>query len=646
MKTSRRTFLKGAAIAGAAGAAVAILPENHALPQASPPPPKPPLPPPAPKPRIEGGQVRDAGSDFMVDVIKALNIGYVACNPAHSFRGLHESLIDYGGNKQPEFLLTLHEESAVAMAHGYFKVAGKPMIALMHGTVGVQHAAMAIYNAWCDRVPVIVVGGNELDAAKPERGKDIISVHSAQDVNVLVRDFTKWDDTPMSLQHFADSFVRAYKLAMTPPHEPVMLTIDACYQQEPIGDRSKLAIPRYVASAPPQGEAGAVRAAARMLAAAERPVVVVDRAARTPRGMQLVVELCELLQAPCLDLRARMNIPNTHYLCRQLEDGDALVGTADVILGVEVANYFGVVSSFVDNNKDSEGETKPLVKPGTKLLGIGSVGLSMKSNYQDMQRFQALDVDITGDGEATLPLLIAEVKTAITARRRSAIASRAPALRAQYNDAQAAALAAAKKDWNASPISPARVTLDLLDALTGLDWSLVGGSRWMVRWARRLWPLERHYHYLGLSGGDGRGYELPSAIGAALANRDAGRISINLQSDGALMYTPQALWTAVHHKIPLLTVMMNNRCYQSEFEHIVKVAGWRGRKPNHGPDSGPVGTMLENPNIDFALLARAQGMYATGPITKPADLAPALRTALQVVKAGQPALVDVVTAAR
>jgi acetolactate synthase I/II/III large subunit len=639
--TSRRTFLKGAAIAGAT---VTILPDGHAAPAGTAPPPLP--PPPARPTRVDPGEVRNPGSDFMVDVIKSLDIAYVACNPAHSFRGLHESLIDHGGNQRPELLLCLHEEIAVAMAHGYFKIAGKPMIALMHGSVGLQHAAMAIYNAWCDRVPVIVVGGNELDASKPERGKDIISMHSAQDVNALVRDFTKWDDTPVSLQHFADSFVRAYKQAMTPPHEPVMLAIDACYQQAPIGDRSKLSIPRHVRTAPPQGEAGAVREAARLLVAAERPLVVVDRAARTPHGIALLIELCELLAAPCLDLRARMNFPNTNYLNRQLEDGEALAGTADVILGIELTNYWGVVSSFLDNNKDGEGEQRTLVKPGTRLLSIGSLGLSMKSNYQDMQRFQPVDVDILGDGEATLPLLVAEVRSAITARRRQVIAGRVPALRAQWSAAQAAAQAAARKDWNATPITPGRVTLDLLEQLAGVDWSLVGGSRWMVRWARRLWPLERHYHYLGLSGGDGRGYELPAAIGAALANRDTGRVSINLQSDGALMYTPQALWTAVHHQIPLFTVMMNNRCYQSEVEHIVKVAGWRGRTPIQGRDSGPVGTMLENPTIDFALLARSMGMYAIGPVTKPADLAPAFRSALQVVKAGQPALVDVVTQAR
>ena len=171
-------------------------------------------------------------SDFMVDVIKSLDIAYLPCNPAQSFRGLHESLINYGGNKKPEFLTCTHEEASVAMAHGYFKIAGKPLLVLCHGTVGLQHAAMAIYNAWCDRVPVIVMGGTDLDAAKRPPG--VPTFHSAQDINALVREFTKWDDQPVSLPHFAQSFVRAYKLAMTPPHEPVMIALDCGLQEEAV----------------------------------------------------------------------------------------------------------------------------------------------------------------------------------------------------------------------------------------------------------------------------------------------------------------------------------------------------------------------------------------------------------------------------
>src|SRR5947209_9740108 len=238
---SPRKFLAGVAVAGAATAVtppVANGATSTASPNAAPAPRPSALPPsmhvaaaetgtPKELPRIGGVP----GSDFMVDVIKTLDIKYLPSNPASSFRAIHESLINYGGNEMPEFLTCAHEESAVAMAHGYFKVAGKPLMTLCHGTVDLQHAAMAVYNAWCDRVPVIIVGGNDLDAA--HRPPGVPTIHSAQDINALVRDFTKWDDTPVSLQHFAQSFVRAYKIAMTPPYGPVAISLDAGLQQEP-----------------------------------------------------------------------------------------------------------------------------------------------------------------------------------------------------------------------------------------------------------------------------------------------------------------------------------------------------------------------------------------------------------------------------
>ena len=660
-RSNRRDFLRGIAIGGAVTVA---LPEGTALAEGGAPggggaPPgggtgKPapvrdparPAPEDSPAPRIDGSHVQDPGSDFMVDVIKSLGIDYIASNPAHSFRGLHESLINYGGNKKPEWLSCLHEEDAVAMAHGYFKTTGRPMIALMHSTVGLQHAAMAVFNAWCDKVPVIVVGGNDLDESSPQRGREIISTHSAQDPNTLVRDFTKWDDTPVTLQHFANSFVRAYKIAMTPPYGPVMISIDTSYQQEPNRERARLSIPAYRPTSPPQGETGAVREAARLLVRAAAPVIAVDRAARTQRGVDLLIELAELLQAPVLDLRGRMNFPNTHPLCRQIEQVEDLIGKADVVIGLELGSFWSTVNTFIDNNRDGEGETRAIAKKGTRLISISASTLAIKANYQDFQKLQVVDVEMAADAEATLPLLIQEVRSALTADRKRVIEARGNALRAEWKKLQEAMLVEARKGWDASPISTGRITLELLGQLKGVDWSLVGGSRHMVKWARRLWPFQRYHQYLGLSGGDGRGYELPSAMGAALGNRAAGRVSVNLQSDGALMYTPQALWTAAHHKIPLLSVMMNNRAYHTEVEHVMKVSQWRKRKPNMGRDSGPVGTMIENPVIDYAKMAQSMGMFGIGPILKPADLAPALAKALRVVRSGEPALVDVVTQPR
>ncbi|HEY4819911.1 MAG TPA: thiamine pyrophosphate-dependent enzyme [Xanthobacteraceae bacterium] len=647
---SRRKFLSGAAVAGAAVTAQGASPatsfaapapnpmEPARLPSA--------LPPSAKVAAAEVGTPQEpkrgngpAGSDFMVDVIKSLDIEYLPSNPASSFRALHESLINYGGNKKPEFLTCTHEESAVGMAHGYFKASGKPLLTLCHGTVGLQHAAMAIYNAWCDRVPVIVVGGNDLDAA--HRPPGVPTFHSAQDINALVRDFTKWDDTPVSLQHYAQSFVRAYKIAMTPPYAPVAISLDAGLQESTIHENGEsLYIPRYVPTSPPQGDSGAVREAARLLASAERPVIVADRLARTPNGIKLLVELAELLQAPVVDQGSRMNFPNTHHLHRPA----AVIGQADVILGLELADYWATVNAFIDNGEHGHGLQESRIKPGTKLISINASELITKANYQDFQRFQVVDVQMAADAEATLPALIEAVKAQNL--NNEAIAKRGEAFRKAKAEARDRTRAAAAIGWDAVPISTARLTAELWPHIKDLDWSMVGSDRQMSNWASRLWPMEKHYHHLGGPGGYGVGYNLPAAIGAALANRSLGRFSVNLQTDGDFMYAPGVLWTAAHHQIPVLTVMHNNRGYHQEVMHVQRLSNRRNRVASLGNDFGPIGTRIENPDIDYAKLAASMGWWSAGPITDPAELGPTFKRAVEVVKSGQPALVDVVTQPR
>jgi thiamine pyrophosphate-dependent acetolactate synthase large subunit-like protein len=647
---SRRKFLSGAAVAGAAVTAQGASPatsfaapapnpmEPARLPSA--------LPPSAKVAAAEVGTPQEpkrgngpVGSDFMVDVIKSLDIEYLPSNPASSFRALHESLINYGGNKKPEFLTCTHEESAVGMAHGYFKASGKPLLTLCHGTVGLQHAAMAIYNAWCDRVPVIVVGGNDLDAA--HRPPGVPTFHSAQDINALVRDFTKWDDTPVSLQHYAQSFVRAYKIAMTPPYAPVAISLDAGLQESTIHENGEsLYIPRYVPTSPPQGDSGAVREAARLLASAERPVIVADRLARTPNGIKLLVELAELLQAPVVDQGSRMNFPKTHHLHRPA----AVIGQADVILGLELADYWATVNAFIDNGEHGHGLQESRIKPGTKLISINASELITKANYQDFQRFQVVDVQMAADAEATLPALIEAVKAQNL--NNEAIAKRGEAFRKAKAEARDRTRAAAAIGWDAVPISTARLTAELWPHIKDLDWSMVGSDRQMSNWASRLWPMEKHYHHLGGPGGYGVGYNLPAAIGAALANRSLGRFSVNLQTDGDFMYAPGVLWTAAHHQIPVLTVMHNNRGYHQEVMHVQRLSNRRNRVASLGNDFGPIGTRIENPDIDYAKLAASMGWWSAGPITDPKDLAATFKRAVEVVKSGQPALVDVVTQPR
>jgi len=186
-----------------------------------------------PVPSVEVLTADHPGSDFMVDVLRHLGFEYIFANPGSSFRGLHESIVNYAGNRNPEFITCCHEESAVAMAHGYAKIEGRPICVLAHGTVGLQHASMAIYNAYVDRAPVFIIAGNTLNATTRRPGVEW--AHSVQDAAVLVRDFTKWDDTPASLQQFAESAVRAYKIATTPPAMPVLLVADGDLQNRLCG---------------------------------------------------------------------------------------------------------------------------------------------------------------------------------------------------------------------------------------------------------------------------------------------------------------------------------------------------------------------------------------------------------------------------
>ena len=589
------------------------------------------------------------GSDFMVDVIKSLDIDYVYSNPASSFRGLHESLINYGKNKKPEFITCMHEESSVAMAHGYFKVTGKPQMMLCHGTVGLMHATMAIYNAWADRVPVIIVGGNDLDAARRPPG--VPTYHSGQDINALVRDMTKWDDNPVSLQHFAQSFVRAYKMCMTPPYEPVMIALDGGLQEEPMNEHGgNLYIPKYVRPSPPHADTAALREAAKLLVNAENPVIVVDRTARSQNGVNLLVRLAELVQAPVMDQSNRMNFPNTHHLNQSGASGQALIRNADLILGLEVSDFWNTVNLFIDNGLEHGlGTRQSRIKPGTKLITISAAELNQKSNYQDFQRFQSVDIAMLGDAEASLPYLIEAVKAALPSDRKAAYEKRGETLKKAWQQARERSKQAAAVGWNANPISVPRLCVELWAQIKDLDYSLVASRNGIGSWPNQIFKMDKHYHWLGGSGGGGVGYGLPASVGAAHANGPLGRFSVALQGDGDMMFAPGAMWTAARHKIPLLSVLHNNKGYHQEVMHVQRMSNRRNRVANLGTtikDLGPVGTRIENPDVNYAKLAESMGWWATPPISDPAELGPALKKAVDVVKSGQPALVDVVAQAR
>lgn len=624
----RRGFLKGAAVGAAA---LAAKPERSQAQQGGSAPAANATARPNPttlaldtgaRPAAPSRIVENPGSDFMVDVLKTLNIEYCAANPGSTFDGLHESLINYGPNpnSMPEWLTCCHEESAVGMCHGYAKIELKPMMAAIHGTVGLQHASMAIYNAYADRVPIYMIVGNHADAAA--RGSGVQSYHSANDMPLIVRDFVKWDDQPISLGAFAESAVRAYKIAMTPPMGPVLLVATHENQTEP-NRETNLRIPHLTPTAPPQGDDEAVQQAARWLVDAERPLIVTQRVVRTPKAIALLVELAETLQAP-VDSQERMNFPNRHPLAGTGGPGYQ----PDVVLFLEVA--------------DPTSAARAARARGAKTINISSVNLFMKSNIQDFGHYAEVDLDMGADGEATLPALTEGAKKLLTADRRRTLEDRGAKLTAAHKQARNQAVELAQYGWDASPIALNRLSAELWPLIKNEDWSLVSWQGFISGWPGRLWNFDKHYQYIGGQGGGGIGYNAPASVGAALANKKHGRLSINIQTDGDMNYAPGILWTAAHHKIPLLTIMHNNRGYHAE----VMILQNRASERNRGQDRTTIGTKLWEPNINYAKMAETYGMYGEGPITEPTQLAAAFKRGIERIKRGEPALIDVVTQPR
>ena len=567
------------------------------------------------------------GSDFMVDVMRHLGIEYVAAIPGNTFKGLHESVINYGMTTAPrlELISCMHEEMSVAIAHGYAKVTGKPMACMMHSTVGLQHASMAFYNAYADRAPVFGIVGAILDAK--DRHGYVDWQHAVFDGPALVRDFTKWDDTPLSLPHFAESATRAYKFAMTPPWGPTVLAVDQELQENELNPQIPLVIPKLPQTAPPTGEPGAVREAARLLVAAERPLIIADRAARTPEGLRLLIELAEALQAPVVDAGARMNFPWRHPL-NQTQRRTELAAAADVILGLELTDYWGAIGGRL--------------APGVKRISITSIDLFMKSNYQDFERFTPVDLAIAADAEATLPGLVEEVRRQTSTQRRAFFKTRGARLAQDHLESLAQSRSAAAVGWDSQPITTARLCAELYEQIRNEDWALCNGTVFQSYWPQRLWSADHHHQYIGDAGAYGLGYLPGASVGAALAHRQHGRLPVAIGGDGDLMFSPGALWTAAHHKIPLLYIVHNNRAYHQEIMFVQSMAVKRQR----GIDRAHIGNAITEPNVDFAKLAASLGIYSEGPVTDPAQLGAALKRAVARVKHGEPALLDVICQGR
>jgi len=583
------------------------------------------------------------GSDLIVDLMKGFDIEYAALIPGSTFRGIHDSIVNYGGNHRPQVIFCCHEEISVAIAHGYAKAKGRPMVAIVHNIVGLQHASMAIYNAWCDRIPVIVLGGTgPIDTTR--RRPWIDWIHTAMVQGTQIRDYVKWDDQPYSIKSVPMSFIRAYRIATTEPKAPVYICYDADLQEDPI--REKIEIPdlsRFSPSAPVQANSETLRQAAQLLVDAQSPLIIAENLGRYHKTVDSLIELAELLAIPVIDKAGNrkangFNFPNTHPL-DVTGGGREYLQKADVILALDVTDLYGSLTALNRTTRVSEYVTNPSVK----IIQISMNDMLFRSWAGDCQCLQAVDVPITAETSIAVPELTCLCRQMLGSdeKRKRHIEARFSPIKESHNSLRVKWLGEAQATATKKEVSMAFLALELWEVIKKEDWVLVNGDANL--WARKLWDWTHPYQYLGTSGGGGVGYGMGASVGAALAHLGTEKLCVDIQDDGDLLMTPSALWTAVHHKIPLLIVMNNNQSFYNSENHQIEIAKFRERSV----ENAGIGTHLDHPPINFAKMAECFGVYGEGPIQRPEDLRPALQRALKVVKEKRlPALVDVILEAR
>ncbi|HZT07408.1 MAG TPA: thiamine pyrophosphate-dependent enzyme [Chloroflexota bacterium] len=559
------------------------------------------------------------GSDVIVDMMKAYGIKYAPLNLGGTYRGLLDSMLNYGGNETPVAIECLHEEIAVGVAHGYSKASGEPSVALVHNVVGTLHASMAIYETFVSKTPVIVMSGTG-PMSIPERRPWIDWVHTALVQGNLVRDYVKWDDQPHDPASFPESFMRAYRVAMTEPRGPVYIALDAGWQEAqlqqpiPIPDVSKFAAP-----APVQGDPGALRRAARLLAEAEFPIILADRVGRNPGAVASLIELAEAATIPVVDVGGAFNFPNTHPLDAT---GTDLIGLADVVLLLDVEQPEVVL---VSRDRYPRGPSPSRLKAGATVVSIGLSDLAIRSTMTDYGRLYPVSLSIAADTSLAIPQLTEELRSlgatkpsAGADKRRATIGERKTSAQRRWADE-------ADREAGHRPISHARLAQETWSHLKGDPWVLQGSPE---GWARRLWEIDRPGSVISAGGAAGLGTGLSRAIGVGLAARDRGGYCVAFNGDGDFFYDPSCLWTAVHHHIPVLAFVLDNGGYIGEGGHVTYINQQRERSTANKH----IAVEIREPRIDIAGYARAQGAYAEGPIEDPSELGPAIARALKVVK--------------
>jgi thiamine pyrophosphate-dependent acetolactate synthase large subunit-like protein len=561
------------------------------------------------RPKPAGVNAPAFGSDVAADALRATGVPYIALNPGASYRGFHDSIVNYLGNERPQMLLCLHEESAIAIAHGYAKVTGQAMAAAVHSNVGLMHGTMAIFNAWCDRMPVILLGATgPVDAV--QRRPWIDWIHTARDQGALVRGYTKWDDQPASPTAAREAILRAAWIANTAPCGPTYVNLDAGMQEEKLAepippiDTQRFMPP--VASAP---AAEAVAQAAKLLQDAKQPVILAGRVSRDLDAWNARIALAERVAAKVVtDLKIGASFPTEHYLHAGAPGGTVLspeaadaIRAADVILSLDWVDVAGCFKSVGGNVK-------------AKVVQV-SVDHHLHNGWSmDYQGLPPVDVFIAATPDAAVPALI----EALGPGKPHSVGAR-----------------------QADPFKPAgdKLSVDhMADALRrAIGQRPCSLTHLPLSWNGASWAFNHPLDFLGGDGGGGVGGGPGISVGAALALKGSGRLPVAICGDGDFLMGVTALWTAAHYKIPLLLVIANNRSFFNDELHQERVARIRNRPV----ENRWVGQRISEPDIDLASMARAQGAQGFGPVTAIADLNAVFEKAIAAVEAGAVVVVDV-----
>jgi acetolactate synthase-1/2/3 large subunit len=584
---------------------------------------------------MAGGDVKAPGnlgwqSDIIADLIKQFGFSFITLNPGASYRGLHDSLVNHNNN-DPPMLLCQHEKVAVQIAHGYAKACGEPLCVIVHNVVGLLHATMGIYYAYVDRAPVFVVGATgPMDEGK--RRPRVDWDHTANVQGNAVRDYVKWDYQPGGIQGVPESFARAYSIMMSEPQGPIYMCYDAGLQEAPLTEPVRLPSPSS-AKVPSKlaPDMTALAKIADMLVAAEWPVLLPQYVGRVESGLADMVALAETAGAAVYDVQSRLNFPTEHKLdCRLNKD---IFKRANLILSLDCRDWEGPTHYNDRINRT----LRPHYPPTCQWADIGFADTEISRWAMGYQKFPECSVRVLADTELAIPALTELCRERVKKDTRAAkrIEERKRAVAAIHDGTRAKWREEAREGWDDSPISLARLAMEVWEEIKSEDWVLT--TQPFENWALKLWDFDKPYRWPGKPLGTGT--QIGMAIGVALAHRGKGRLVVDCQTDGDLMFDAGALWFAAKHKVPMLCVMHNNRAYYNDWDHQITVARQRGTPE----ERAYIGMDIDGPAPDFAGLARSMGWYAEGSIDKPSDIAPALKRAIAEVKRGTPALIDTIT---